>query len=280
MQRSWYIGVIFALCPATASFAQQRPLVTEDPETVGPGVILLEGGFDYQRDVFYPLSGLRGNLIRFPTLGVSFGLSSIAELQVDGGFYNRLDVKSRVPAPRSNQVELDGEHTTDVEDLVIATKLRLVTEAPGRAGFALRLATRLPNASHESGLGLDTTDFFASGLIGKTVQSVRIVGNFGIAILTKPTREDGQDDVITYGLSMARAVHEGVEVVGELNGYWNPIEAAAVGTESRSNLRFGGRVTYQTVRVDGGLIIGLTSRDPSFGVTTGVTWVFRGFRVP
>jgi hypothetical protein len=268
------------LLSSSSLFAQQRPLVTEDPETVGPGVILVEGGIDYQRDVSYPLSGLRGNLWRTPILGVSFGLSSIAELQIDGGFHNSLLVKSQVPAPRSNQVEFTGDSTSDVEDLVIATKLRLVPEAPGRPAFALRLATRLPNASHESGLGLDTTDFFASGLFGKTVQSIRIVGNFGIGVLTKPTREDGQDDVITYGLSLARAVREGVEVVGEINGHWNPIEEPAVGTESRSKLRLGGRFTRGPVRVDGGMIVGLTSRDPSIGFTVGATYVFRGFRVP
>jgi hypothetical protein len=272
--------LVLVLLSSSSLFAQQRPLVTEDPETVGPGVILVEGGVDYQRDVSYPLSGLRGNLWRTPILGVSFGLSSIAELQVDGGFHNSLLVKSQVPAPRSNQVEFTGESTSDVEDLVIATKLRLVPEAPGRPAFALRLATRLPNASHESGLGLDTTDFFASGLFGKTVQSIRVVGNFGIGVLTKPTREDGQDDVITYGLSLARAVREGLEVVGEINGHWNPVEEPAVGTESRSKLRLGGRFTRGPVRVDGGLIVGLTSRDPSIGFTVGATYVFRGFRVP
>jgi hypothetical protein len=273
-------ALAIVLLSSTSLFAQQRPLVTEDPETVGPGVILVEGGIDYQRDISYPLSGLRGNLWRTPILGVSFGLSSIAELQVDGGFHNSLLVKSQVPAPRSNQVEFTGDSTSDVEDLVIATKLRLVSEAPGRPAFALRLATRLPNASHESGLGLDTTDFFASGLVGKTVQSIRVVGNVGVGVLTKPTREDGQDDVITYGLSLARAVREGVEVVGEINGYWNPVEEPAVGTESRSKLRLGGRVTRGPVRVDGGMIVGLTSRDPSIGFTVGATYVFRGFRVP
>ena len=51
-------------------------------------MVLIEGGFDYQRSVFYPLSGLEGNLLRLPTLGVSFGIGSIAELQIDGGLYN------------------------------------------------------------------------------------------------------------------------------------------------------------------------------------------------
>ena len=89
---------------AAAASAQQRPLVTEDPETVGSGNVLVEGGFDYQWDVFYPVSGLTGDLLRVPTLGVSFGISSIAELQIDGGFYNRLDVTSRQPAPLSGEL--------------------------------------------------------------------------------------------------------------------------------------------------------------------------------
>ena len=44
--------------------------------------------------------------------------------------------------------------------------------------------------------------------------------------------------------------------------------------------RVGARFTRGTVRVDGGLMIGMTSNDPSFGLTAGFTWVFRGFTVP
>ena len=101
-------GVMFA--HAASAGAQQRPLVTEDPETIGSGLVLIEGGFDQQHDVFYPASGLEGNLLRLPTLGVSFGLSSIAELQIDGGLYNRLDVTSRALAPLSPLVNFERRH--------------------------------------------------------------------------------------------------------------------------------------------------------------------------
>ena len=101
MMRSVCATALFVVCTSSAAFAQQRPLVTEDPETIGSGLILLEGGFDVSQDVFYPASGLQGNLLRLPTLGVSFGISSIAELQLDGGFYNRLSVRSRRDAPLS-----------------------------------------------------------------------------------------------------------------------------------------------------------------------------------
>jgi len=270
------------LMAAAPVAAQQRPLVTEDPETVGGGNILIEGGFDIQRDVFYPVSGLHGNLLRVPTIGVSFGLSSIAELQIDGGFYNRLTVTAREPGPLSDQLDFTGDRTTDVEDLVVATKLRLLSETPGRPSFGLRLATRLPNAGNDSGLGLDTMDFYASALVGKTVQSVRVVGNAGLGILSDPTRGDRQGDVLTYGVSFARAVRQGVEVVGEVNGRWAPTseEDTPPGTESRAVMRLGGRVTRSTVRVDAGIIVGMTSRDPDFGLTAGLTWVFRGFTVP
>lgn len=273
---------VLLIAAAAPAAAQQRPLVTEDPETVGGGNILIEGGFDVQREILYPVSGLQGNLLRLPTLGISIGLSSIAELQLDGGFYDRLDVTSRDrTAPLADQLDFTGDRTTDVEDLVIATKLRLVAENAGRPSFGLRLATRLPNASNESGLGLDTTDFLASLLIGKTVQSVRIVGNAGLGILGDPTRGDRQGDVLTYGLSFARAVRQGVEVVGEINGRHSARgDETPPGADSRSALRLGGRITRGTVRVDGGIIVGMTSRDPSFGFTAGLTWVFRAFTVP
>src|SRR3954469_21017206 len=93
-----WIALMGMLAAAPAA-AQQRPLVTEDPEVIGAGLVLVEGGFDYSRDILFPASGLQGNLLRAPTLGVSLGISSIAELQIDGGFYNRLAIKTRGVGP-------------------------------------------------------------------------------------------------------------------------------------------------------------------------------------
>ena len=273
--------VMFLAACAASAHAQQRPLVTEDPETIGAGLVLLEGGIDEQRDVFFPASGLQGNLLRLPTLGVSFGISSIAELQIDGGLYDRLSITSRRDAPLSNQLDFTGDRTHAVEDIVVATKIRLLAETPARPAFGVRLATKLPNASNESGLGLDTTDFFVSALLGKTVQSIRFVGNVGLGILGDPVRGDRQNDVLTYGLSVARAVQQGLEVVGEVNGRLDTRGGTApIGTESRGAMRIGGRFTRSTVRADAGLIFGMTSRDPSIGVTAGLTWVFKGFTIP
>jgi hypothetical protein len=271
------ILIVFHL-PASA---QQRPLVTEDPEVVGAGRVLLEGGVDYGRDILFPASGLTGNLLRAPLIGISVGLSSIAELQIDGGLFNSLSITDRREAPLSGMLDFEGASTSDVEDVVIATKIRILSEGASRPALGVRFATKLPTASNEAGIGLDTTDFYVSGLFAKTVQSVRVVGNLGLGILGNPIRGDAQNDVLAYGLSFARALTDQTEVIGEVNGRAHVADgAAAPGTESRSALRFGARYTTGMLRVDGGVIVGLTARDPGFGLTAGATYVFDAFRVP
>lgn len=276
-----WLSAAFILLFASVAAAQQRPLLTEDPETIGAGRALVEAGFDYARDVEYPVSGLEGHRLRFPLVGVSLGISSIAEIQIDGGLYNRLAIRERNVAPLSSMVTTEGDSTSSVEDIVIGTKIRLLTEAEVRPAIGFRFATKLPNASNESGLGLDTTDFFASFLMGKTVRSVRIVFNGGLGILGDPTRGDRQNDVLTYGLSFARAVTNAAELVGEFNGRLDVREGEPPpGTDSSSIFRVGARYTIGGWRGDAALLFGLTRNDPAFGFGAGFTYVFNAFSVP
>src|SRR5215471_8623651 len=246
---------------AAPASAQQRPLVTEDPEPIGAGRILIEGGLDLAHDYQNPASGLKGNLVSVPTIGLSFGLSSIAELQIDGGLFNHLSISSRDPnALLSNLLTVTGDSTQDLSNAVVATKLR--------------------NASNEKGIDLDTTDFSGSVLIAKTIQSIRVVGNIGGGILTNPTSGVGQNDVLLYGLSFARAVTQAAELVGEVNGRVSTRSTPFPGTESRGTLKIGGRYTHGALRVDAGVFVGLTSIDPTVGLTAGFTYVFNAFTVP
>lgn len=264
------------------AWAQSRPLVTEDPETVPSGNILVEAGLDYAQDAPYPASGLLGRLWRIGTFGLSFGVSSIAEIQFDGGIRNRLYIKSQdATAPLADMLVLGDKLTTaDVEDLVIGAKVRFVSETAGRPAIAVRFSTRLPNAGNESGLGLDTTDFNFGLAIGKTVQSIRVVGNIGFGILGDPVRGDRQNDVLNVGVSVARAVATGVEVVGELNGRVNTRSGEPpIGTDTKSVMRVGSRLTRGPVRLDAALMLGVTDLDPSWGFTVGMTWVVKAFAV-
>ena len=273
--------VLSLLVAAGSAAAQQRPLITEDPEPIGAGRVLLEGGFDVAHDYQNTVSGLKGNLISVPTIGVSIGLSSIAELQIDGGIYNSLGITSRNPnAPLASLLTVAGDSTHDVSNAVLATKIRILSETAVRPAVGIRFATKLPNASNEKGIDLDTTDVSGTLLLAKTVQSIRVVGNLGAGILTNPTSGVGQNDVFLYGLSFARAVTQAAELVGELNGRVSTRSNALTGTESRGILKIGGRYTHGPVRFDAGVFLGLTTIDPTIGFTAGLTYVFNAFTIP
>lgn len=276
-----WLAVLSLFLMPRVGFAQSRPLVTEDPETVPMGHLLVEAGFDFERGAVYPASGLTGNLARIGTFGLSIGVSPMAEIQIDGGLRNRLGIATRDPeAPLAEMVDVSGESTGDVEDLRIGAKVKFASETAQRPAMAVRFWTRLPNAGNESGLGLDTTDFHLGFAIAKTVQSVRVAGNFGFGILGDAVRGDRQNDVIDYGVSVARAVRPDVEVVGEWNGRLNTRSGEPpVATDSLAVMRLGARLTRGPVRLDGALMLGVTERDPSWGFTGGVTWVFKAFEV-
>lgn len=273
--------LLLGLAAAQPALAQQRPLKTEDPETVGSGRALIEAGLDYNRDVFLPVSGLRGNHLTMPAFGLSLGVSSIAEIQIDWGIYQQLSITDRVAgAPLAPILQLDGDSTDDFGDIHIGAKVRLVSETAHRPAIGSWFSTRLPNAGNESGLGKDVQEFSSALTIGKTVQSVRVVANIGVLMIGRPTEAVAQDDLLIYGLSVARAVSANAELVGEFVGRANFANIVTPGAEDRGLLRFGARYTKSGVRLDGGILLGLTSYDPSIGFTSGLTWAFNAFKVP
>ena len=68
--------------------------------------------------------------------------------------------------------------------------------------------------------------------------------------------------------------------MGELNGRISTRSNAFTGTESRGILKIGGRYTHGPVRFDAGVFVGLTTIDPTIGLTVGGTYVFNAFKVP
>jgi hypothetical protein len=174
-----------------------------------------------------------------------------------------------------------GDTTWAVEDMVVATKVRLISEGASRPSLAMRTATKVPMASNESGIGLDTIDILSTMLLAKTVQSVRVVGNIGLGILGDPTRGDRQNDVLLYGISFARAITARAEVVGEINGRKDTREGdPPPGTGSSSTVRFGTRYTVGSWRADAALSFGVNANDPAIGFGAGFTYVFNAFRAP
>jgi hypothetical protein len=258
-----------------AAHAQQRPLVTEDPQPIGAGRWMIEAGGDWVSDRSYPASGLTGDLLRLPLVGVSVGLGSIGELQIDGGFFNRLAVTSREGAPLAGDLDFTGDTAHDVEDFVVATKVRVSPERPRWPALGVRFGTRLPNANSGSGLGLDTLDFLASLLAGKTVRALRLAGNVGLGILGDPLHPGSQNDVVTGGASIVGALTDRVGFVSEVEGRVHVRHREATpGTGSRGAVRAGLRYRLGEGCLDVAAILGLTSSDGDWGVTAGYSRVF------
>ena len=271
--KSVILGCVLCVSVSGTAHAQQRPLVTEDPETIGTGRILLEGGFSFESDQAFPLSGVEGDVTRLASFGVSVGISPTAEIQIDGGLLQRLDVTGR-PVLLGPLPFALADRTSGVEDFIVATKIRLTPEGASRPALGVRFGTKLPTADAEKGIGLGTTDFFASLLLAKTVQSVRTVGNVGLIVLGNPVTPRDPATTLGFGVSVARALTNAFEVVGEVNGRLTPFEKIVpIGLESRAVMRLAGRYTYSMLRLDFGLLAGLTKRDPSFGISAGATYV-------
>lgn len=251
--------------------AQQRPLITQDPEVIGDGRLLVESGVEVGSNIWYPVSGLTGDRVALP-LGVSVGLGAVTELQIDGG-YQWLAIDRRDFAPLDFRVE-PGERTSDVIDVTLAMKVRVCGEGVRRPAISLRFATELPNASNESGLGLDTLNFVGTILVGKTVGAFRLVGNAGVALLSDVLQGSLQHDALVGGVSVAFALRPSVDLVGELAGRQVLFaDRPPIGAEPRGQVRAAVRYTRGAWRGDAGLIVGTTRQDPDLGVTLGLTWV-------
>ncbi len=272
---SAFLGAAVALCGATLAAApaaaQHRPLLTEDPEVIGQGRLLVEAGVETGANIRYPVSGLTGDRTALP-LGVSIGIGPAAELQIDGG-YQWLSIDRRDLAPLDFRVR-EGDRTSDLVDVALGLKLRLWREGERRPSFGLRLVTELPNAGNESGLGLDILNFSSSLLVGKTVGSLRVVGNAGVILLSDVLQGSLQQDAFVGGVSVARALSPVVDLVGEITGRRVLFaEQPPIGAEPRAQLRGAARYTRGRWRADAGMIVGLTEQDPDIGITAGLTWV-------
>ena len=274
MRRSILSAVVVCVIVPAAARAQQRPLVTEDPETVGIHRVLVESGFEFDKDQLYSAYGVTGDTVHGPTFGVSVGISPSAEIQVDGGLFQRLTVTKIQPATLSHVLDFTGDHTSTLEDFTVATKIRIGSETQTRPVFGVRFGTKLPTAKREHAMGLGTLDFFTSFLVAKTVQSVRTVGNLSFLVMGNPQGAQESVHGLGYGVSVARALTNELEIVGELNGRMDPWgDAIPAGLGSRSVVRLAGRYTYKLFRIDAGVLVGITSRDPSFGFMGGATYV-------
>lgn len=260
-------GVAAASIPAAG---QPWPFRTEDPRLVAPGAVVTHAALELGADRAYPASGLSGTVLRAP-VAIRFGFGR-AELEIDGG-YEVLSIDEREPAPLDSMLDFSGDRAHDVIDPLVGIKVRIAEETPVFPAWSFRVATKLPAAGNESGLGVDTTDFWLWLLAGKTIGPARVAANLGAGVLGIPTRGDRQNDVWGYGLSIVAPLGAGWEAGAELQGSLDVRGDTPVGTEERGQARLGARRAGR-LAIDAALIVGIEDPDPRLGAAVGVALTF------
>lgn len=257
-------SLLFFLLICLPTFAQQRPLLTEDPRLIATGSLVTEAGFGYFNRAHFPLSGLTGDQFTIFDNGFNFGLGPHAEFQVNGAFHNFLHVRDGGTGWRN-----------DWGNFSLSTKIKIVDETPVLPIISFRPTVVLPNSADSRGIGTDSTNVFGSVLVGKNAGPLFLFGNAGIGILTDTIHIRAQQDVLTYGIAGVLPLNQRISLLSEWNGMKNPRNEPSPGTESRSQARFGFQFRAGGLRWDAAASKGLTDLDPRFGVVFGLTKEFQ-----
>lgn len=264
----WWSRFWICVFLCSAVLAQDRPLKTEKTDTVPVGRIRTELGFDFEQNAVFRLSGLEGDLTRLAVVGLRLGAGKKVEIQLFWTAQQFLNVSRRFDAPNSPLLDFSGNSTSDVGDLVMATKARFVDESGAIPAVGFRFGVQLPNGATERGLSTDETNFFGSLLVEKKLAHMTLVGNVGLAILGDPLSPGAQDDLLTYGLAAEYPVTPDISVLADWYGRAGP---GGFGTEEQSRLRVGARINAAGLYWDAALLVGFLDTDPSTGLIVGLS---------
>ncbi len=257
-------------CLISIAYPQQRPLAVESASLLESGHAQCEAGFSYFRHQPFHLSGLTGNLMKFGTVRFAAALSEFVELQTEGTLLDLLKVTKRDSAFNS-ALAPQSDLTGDIGDFFIWTKFKLLSEYRSGVGISMRFGVQLPNASNESGLGVDEMNFFSSILLQKHLGGVLTV-NAGLGILTDPTLPGEQHDVFMYGAEYSLPVGAQSFVFAQLGGrkgHWG------TGVPHLEFLKAGVLYVAGNLTFRGTAVANTAPADHSSGIETSISYHFQ-----
>src|SRR5262245_47162984 len=112
-----------------SSSAQQRPLLTEEVDTVPTGSVRISMGVDFIQDAKFPLSGLKGDLTRVGVTNITFGINSNVEFQIEGTLQNFVAINSaQTPSPIPLSIPPGANSANDIGDFTLSTKIKIRNE--------------------------------------------------------------------------------------------------------------------------------------------------------
>jgi hypothetical protein len=166
----------------------------------------------------------------------------------------------------------DFGSVSDWGDVGLRAKVRFMEEREGRPAIAARFGVLLPETSFGNGLGPNALRMSAQMLVSKTMGSITLHGNAGLALHDEVYRPHEQRDFLHYGLATEFRASRRLVVVGE----WAGLAGSGMpGADAHSELRAGVRWGGGDWRWDAAVRRGLLEADGTWGLTAGVTRFFR-----
>ncbi len=229
----------------------------------------LEIGGAHLREQPFPLSGLTGNLSKVGTIRFCIALSEYVEIQTDGTLLDILNITHRIPA--FNTVRTTTRNpTTDVGDFSFWTKFGVLSEYSSGIGMAVRFGVQLPNASNESGLGIDEMNFFSSVLLQKHIAG-RWTCNIGLGVLSDPTQLGQQHDVFIYALEYFLPMNATMSMILQTAGRTGH---DGVGMRRLANGKAGIEKSFGDLTVKAMGVLNFSPADNAKGVELSLSYLF------
>ncbi len=262
--------------------AQQRPLLTEEVDTVPVGSVRFAAGVDFIQDAKFPLSGLKGDLTRVGVINLTIGINTNIEFQVEGILQNFVSINSALsPSPIPLSMPPGSNSANDSGDFTISTKIKLRNETKLLPALGFKFGVTLPNSDQARGIGTNQVNAFGKVIIQKKFGKqysdkqyfANVFANVGLGIMPAPLQSFTQNDVLLYGVGGIFRINKSINFAGEVNGRASTRSGnAPLGTESVSELRLGTQIKASGLRFDTAAIIGLGKFSPRSGITFGVTY--------
>jgi len=245
----------WAVLAGTAA-AQTRPLQTEEATTAPGGTLVLEVGADAIRDEPNFLTGRPRDRWAGPVIRLVHSPSDNVEID--------LEWTARV-GQRNDPV---FGSVSDWGDVGLRAKVRFVDDGPGHPALAARFGVLLAETKFGNGLGPNALRMSAQMLVSKTVGSLTLHGNAGLALHDEVGRPHEQRDFLAYGVAAEERLSPRLALVAE----WAGLAGKGMpGADAHSELRGGVRLGSGRLRADAAVRRGLLHADGRWGLTGGLT---------
>ena len=215
-------------------------------------------GFELRSDWQAPITLVRGDLYRYGTLRVDFGLADNVSFHIRGAIRQTLKSHSQIVA-------------RDAGDFSLATVARVLQEKSHRPALGFRVETKLPNTNQDRGIGNNTTDITISILATKQISALLVFSDLGLVIMSAPRQINDQNDALVYGLGMVWRLNKKLQLAGEINGFSSPRNQIPLGTEDRSAARAGMMWKFSNLAWEIMAVKGLAQREGDWGFTGGLS---------